>query len=165
MSFDNTGDRLEYVRYGAKWDQIQQNLSTIQDLMRSQGQWGGMHAVYNIYNATRICELREFAEQTGTTVLWQNLFQPDYLDPFLHGPIVAQEAIAEIERFYAMGIATPAEQIFFDRALHNYHAVTSAQDRIEQKFAQHIQDIETVYHPDSQGQFATLWPELASLCK
>jgi hypothetical protein len=133
--------------------------------MRSQGQWGGIHAVYNIYNATRICELREFAEQTGTTVLWQNLFQPDYLDPFLHGPTVAQGAIAEIERFYAMNIATPAEQIFFDQALTNYHSVTNAQDSIEQKFAQHIQDIETVYHPDFQGQFARLWPELASLCK
>ena len=131
--------------------------------MQSQGQGGGLHAVYNIYNATRICELREFAEQTGTTVLWQNLFQPDYLDPFLHGPRVAREAIAEIERFYAMGVATPAEKLFFDQALTNYRAVTQAQPGIENRFAQHIQQIETVYHPDSQGQFAALWPELATL--
>ena len=163
MSFDNTGDRLEYVRYGAHWDQIQQNLSTIKGLMQSQGQWGGIHAVYNIYNATRICELREFAEQTGTTVLWQNLFQPDYLDPFLHGPRVAQEAIAEIERFYAMGIATLVEKSFFDQALTNYQAVTQAQSGIEHKFAQHIHLIETQYHPTTQGQFARLWPELANL--
>jgi sulfatase maturation enzyme AslB (radical SAM superfamily) len=163
MSFDNTGDRLEYVRHGAKWDQIQQNLSTIRGLMQSQGQWGGIHAVYNIYNATRICELREFAEQTGTTVLWQNLFQPEYLDPFLHGPRVAQEAIAEIERFYAMGIATPVEKSFFDQALTNYHAVTQARDGIEQQFAQHIHAIETKYHPTTQGQFAQLWPELVTL--
>ena len=163
MSFDNTGDRLEYVRHGAKWDQIQRNLSTIKGLMKSQGQWGGIHAVYNIYNATRICELREFAEQTGTTVLWQNLFQPEYLDPFLHGPRVAQEAIAEIERFYAMGIATPVEKSFFDQALTNYHAVTQARDGIEQQFAQHIHAIETKYHPTTQGQFAQLWPELVTL--
>jgi uncharacterized Fe-S cluster-containing radical SAM superfamily enzyme len=163
MSFDNTGDRLEYVRHGAKWDQIQQNLSTIKGLMKSQGQWGGIHAVYNIYNATRICELREFAEQTGTTVLWQNLFQPEYLGPFLHGPRVALEAIAEIERFYAMNIATPAEKSFFDQALTNYHAVTQARNGIEHQFAQHIQRIETQYHPATQGQFARLWPELATL--
>ena len=163
MSFDNIGDRLEYVRYGAHWDQIQQNLYTINGLMQSQGQWGGIHAVYNIYNATRICELREFAEQTGNTVLWQNLFQPDYLDPFLHGPKVAQEAIAEIERFYAIGITTPAEKSFFDQALRNYHAVTQAQPGIEHRFAQHIQEIETQYHPATQGQFAQLWPELATL--
>jgi hypothetical protein len=163
MSFDNTGERLEYVRHGANWNQIQRNLSTIRGLMQSQGQWGGIHAVYNIYNATRICELREFAEQTGTTVLWQNLFQPDYLDPFLHGPGVAQEAIAEIERFYAMGIATPVEKSFFDQALNNYRAVTQARDGIEQQFAQHIHAIETKYHPTTQGQFARLWPELATL--
>jgi hypothetical protein len=165
MSFDNVGQRLEYVRYGAKWGQIQENLKTIKSLMKTQGHWGGIHAVYNIYNATRICELREFAEQTGTTVLWQNLFQPDYLDPFLHGPVVAKAAIAEIEKFYSMGIATPAEQAFFDQALRNYQAVETAHPGIEHEFATHIQEIENQYHPDSQGKFAILWPELEKLCR
>jgi hypothetical protein len=161
MSFDNTGEQLEYVRHGARWDQIKQNLSTIKGLMQSRGQWGGIHAVYNIYNATRICELREFAEQTGTTVLWQNLFQPDYLDPFLHGPEVAAEAVAEIERFYAMGIATAAERQFFDNAVIMYRAITEAKPGIKNKFKQHIQDNESVFHPDKAGEFARLWPELA----
>jgi radical SAM protein with 4Fe4S-binding SPASM domain len=165
MSFDNTGERFEYVRHGANWSVLQKNLAAIADLKRTQGHWGGIHAVYNIYNATRICELHKFAEQTGNTVLWQNLFQPEYLDPFLHGPVVAQEAIAEIERFYAMGIATPAERSFFDQALRNYQAVEKARPGIEYQFAQHIQAIENQYHPDSKGKFATLWPELASLCQ
>ena len=164
MSFDNIGPRLEYVRYGAGWDEIQRNLDLVKNLMTTQGHSGGIHAVYNIYNATRICELRKFAEQTGTTVLWQNLFQPDYLDPFLHGPTVAAEAIAEIERFYALGIATAAEQVFFDRALQSYRSVTQPQPTIEHRFATHIQEIENQYHPDTKGKFATLWPELASLC-
>jgi len=121
---------------------------------------GGIHAVYNIYNATRICEFRQFAEDAGTTVLWQNLFQPEYLDPFLHGPEVAAEAIAEIERFYAMGIATPAEKIFFNNSLNMYRSVTKAKDGIEEKFKQHILDNENVFHQDKLGQFETLWPEL-----
>jgi MoaA/NifB/PqqE/SkfB family radical SAM enzyme len=165
LSFDNIGERFEYVRHGANWVHLQQNLKTIKNLMQTQGHWGGIHAVYNIYNATHICELREFAEQTGTTVLWQNLFQPDYLDPFLHGPVVAAAAIAEIERFYAMGVATPAERVFFDQALRNYQAVTEDKPGIKHQFAKHIQDIENKYHLDSKGKFATLWPELASLCK
>jgi MoaA/NifB/PqqE/SkfB family radical SAM enzyme len=160
MSFDNIGPRLEYVRHGAEWAEIQRNLGLVKNLMTTQGHWGGIHAVYNIYNATRICELREFAEQTGTTVLWQNLFQPDYLDPFLHGPAVAQLAAAEIEKFYALGIATPAERMFFDNALSTYRAITQARPGIEQKFQQHIAEIETQYHPDQQGQFQQLWPEL-----
>jgi len=161
MSFDNTSKRLEYVRHGASWETIQNNLQIIKGLMQTQGHWGGIHAVYNIYNATRICELRQFAEDTGTTVLWQNLFQPDYLDPFLHGPEVAAEAVAEIERFYAMGIATAAERAFFDNAVIIYRAITEATPKIKNKFKQHIQDNETVFHPDKAGEFARLWPELA----
>ena len=165
MSFDNTGQRLEYVRHGASWSKIQHNLKLIKDLMKNQGHWGGIHAVYNIYNATRICELREFAEQTSTTVLWQNLFQPKYLDPFLHGPLVAAKAIAEIEQFYAMGIATPAEKVFFDNSLNMYRDIKQAHAGVEEKFKQHILDIETVFHPDQLGQFEQLWPELAHLCR
>jgi len=94
-------------------------------------------------------------------VLWQNLFQPEYLDPFLHGPRVAELAAQEIERFYTMNIATPAEHQFFDQALGNYNSVAQARGRIAQQFRQHIHDNETRYHPDTAGKFAQLWPEIA----
>lgn len=165
MSFDNIGDRLEYVRHGADWQQIQHNLRIIKNLMQTQGHWGGIHAVYNIYNATRVCELRQFAESEGVSVLWQNLFQPEYLDPLLHGPEVAQAAAAELEEFYSMNIATSVEKQFFDQALEKYRLVVSAKPGIERRFRQHITDNETVFHPDKAGQFAQLWPELKSLCK
>jgi radical SAM protein with 4Fe4S-binding SPASM domain len=162
MSFDNIGQRFEYVRYGGNWDMLTENLAKVKELF-ARGQWGGIHAVYNIYNATRITEFREWAAEQGVTVLWQNLFQPDYLDPFLHGPKVAAAAAAEIERFYATGLATPAERQFFDNALNTYRAVIQARPGIEAKFQQHITEIETQYHKDQAGQFATLWPELAHL--
>lgn len=165
MSFDNIGQRLEYVRHGANWAQIQENLKTIKGLMKTQGHWGGIHAVYNIYNATRICEFRQFVQDAETTVVWQNLFQPAHLDPFLHSPAVAAIAAQEIEKFYAMGIATPAEKQFFDQALSQYSVVTQAGDNIPEQFKQHIHDIETKFHPDTKGQFQLLWPELAHLCK
>jgi hypothetical protein len=163
MSFDNTGQQLEYVRHGASWDTIRQNLNTIKHLMTTQGHWGGIHAVYNIYNATRICELREFAQETNTSVLWQNLFQPRYLDPFLHGPMVAAAATTEIEKFYSLNIATPAEKTFFDNARSMYQNVTAAAPGIEQEFRDHIFLNENKYHTDKKGQFATLWPELQRL--
>lgn len=165
MSFDNIGERLEYVRYGADWQQVQQNLKTIKGLMQTQGHWGGIHAVYNIYNATRICEFRQFAHELGTTVLWQNLFQPEHLDPFLHGPAVAELAIAEIEQFYESGIATLQERQFFDQALQNYRRVIDASPGIENLFKQHIHDIENRYHVAHAGKFVQLWPELEYLCK
>ena len=162
MSFDNIGPRFEYVRYGGNWVMLQENLKIIQGLMQSQGQWGGVHAVYSIYNATRLVEFRQFVESAGATVLWQNLFQPEYLDPFLHGPKVAELAAAEIERFYALGIATPAEQQFFDQALNNYRGITQERAGTTRQFQQHIQHIETKYHPDVLGRFEQLWPEIQS---
>lgn len=162
MSFDNIGERFEYVRYGGKWDQVVNNLAVVKDLFK-QGHWGGIHAVYNIYNATRITEFRQFAAEQGVSVLWQNLFQPDYLDPFLHGREVAEPAAAEIERFYASGLATPADRGFLDQALRNYQAVTESRPDMARKLAKHIQEIETQYHKDQAGQFARLWPEFKGL--
>jgi MoaA/NifB/PqqE/SkfB family radical SAM enzyme len=160
MSFDNVGDRFEYVRHGGEWDLLKQNLSTVKNLMATQGQWGGIHAVYNIYNATRVCELREFAEEQGVSVLWQNLFQPEYLDPFLHGRQVADLAAAEIERFYSLGIAKENDRAFFDQALQTYNSRSEEHTPIEKKFKQHIVDNENKYHMDKRGKFAELWPEL-----
>jgi hypothetical protein len=163
MSFDNIDQRFEYVRHGASWPVLQENLKTIQQLMKSQGHWGGVHAVYNIYNATRLCEFRQFVESAGATVLWQNLFQPECLDPFLHGPAVAELAAQEIERFYSLNIATAAERQFFDQALSKYSSITVAQQDIAQQFKQHIHTNETEYHVDKAGEFQQLWPELATL--
>jgi hypothetical protein len=162
MSFDNVGDRFEYVRHGADWKLLQDNLQTVKYLMKNNSHWGGIHAVYNIYSATRLCEFRQFAEDTGTTVLWQNLFYPDYLDPFQHGPEVAELATQEIKRFNSMDmITTPAERQFLDRVLTKY-TQSQPNPEIQQKFCQHIHDNETVFHPDKAGEFARLWPELVT---
>jgi MoaA/NifB/PqqE/SkfB family radical SAM enzyme len=165
MSFDNIGERFEYVRYGGSWTMLQENLKIIKDLRGARGHWGGVHAVYNIYNATRLCEFRQFVEDTNNTVLWQNLFQPEYFDPFLHGAGVARLAAEEIRRFYSMNIATPAEQQFFNQALSKYESTVVAQPGIVERFKKHIDDIETQYHPDTAGQFQQLWPELTESIK
>jgi hypothetical protein len=165
MSFDNIGQRFEYVRHGGEWAVLEENIKIVKELMTTQGQWGGIHAVYNLYNATNFVELREFAESTKTSVLWQNLFQPEYLDPFLHGPEVARSAAQEIEKFYSLGIATDAERQFFDHALEKYRSIEQERSGISQQFKKHIQQNETQYHPDQAGNFEKLWPELAHLCK
>lgn len=168
MSFDNIGDRFEYVRYGSSWTTLQNNLATVKDLMKHNGHWGGIHAVYNIYNATRLVEFKQFAQDTNTSVLWQNLFQPTYLDPFLHGSTVAKLAAAEIETLQSKGLVGESERAFFDQALKNYQAKCNLPDtvsKIDFDFWRHITDIETKYHPDKAGEFLRLWPELEHLCK
>jgi sulfatase maturation enzyme AslB (radical SAM superfamily) len=163
MSFDNVGDQFEYVRYGGNWNLLKNNLAIVKDLMKHNDHWGGIHAVYNLYNATRICDLRQFAKEQGLSVLWQNLFQPDCLDPLLHGKEVAKIAAEEIKNFFASGIATEAEQVFFNNALEKYESVTESNVEMAKKFCQHTKNIENKYHTDQQGNFVKLWPELKPL--
>ena len=167
MSFDNVGERFEYVRYGGSWSMLQNNLARVKDLMKNNGHWGGIHAVYNIYNATRLRELKEFAQETDTTILWQNLFQPKHLDPFTHGAGVAELASAEIEYLYDNDLVTESERVFFDQALKTYAdrmEITKVSE-VDIAFWKHIYDIERRYHPDKLGEFVRLWPELEFLCK
>ena len=167
MSFDNVGERFEYVRYGGSWTMLQNNLAIVKDLMKNNGHWGGIHAVYNIYNATRLRELKEFARDTDTSILWQNLFQPKHLDPFLHGAGVAKLAADEIQYLYANNLVTESEQVFFDQALKTYNErldIVKVSD-VDIAFWKHIYNIEHRYHPDKAGEFVRLWPELDFLCK
>lgn len=167
MSFDNVGARFEYVRHGGSWETLQNNLAIVKDLMKNNGHWGGIHAVYNIYNATCLRELKEFAHDTSTTILWQNLFQPKYLDPFQHGGQVAQLSAQEIHYLYDNSLVTDSERVFFDQALKTYEQrfdLTKVSD-IDISFWRHIYKIEHQYHPDKAGEFVKLWPELAFLCK
>ena len=167
MSFDNVGERFEYVRYGASWAVLKNNISIVKELMTNNDHWGGIHAVYNIYNATRLHELKEFAKDTNTTILWQNLFQPRFLDPFSHGAELAKLASAAIEDLYDQNLVTEYEQVFFNHALETYAQrmdITDAAD-VDTAFRAHINDIENRYHPGTAGSFVRLWPELEFLCK
>lgn len=165
MSFDNVGSKFEYVRHGSDWQLMQENVGIVKKLMTNQGHWGGIHAVYNLYNATNFTELKQFAQDNALSVLWQNLFQPNYLDPFLHGVEVAYAAAAEIEKFYSLGLASDTDRQFFDSALAKYRSITYTDTNIAELFRKHIVEIETQYHPDQAGQFNRLWPELGHLCR
>jgi sulfatase maturation enzyme AslB (radical SAM superfamily) len=160
LSFDNIQQRFEYVRHGGTWPLLLKNLSLIQNLMSTQGHWGGIHAVYNIYNATRLVELTEFARNQGLTIHWQSLYQPEYLDPQRLGVKTVELAKAEIDNLLATTLCLETEREFFQQVQHTLH---NTQD-LAQEFGQHIEQIENQYHADQQGQFAKLWPELDYLC-
>jgi len=165
ISFENIQDRFEYVRYGANWNTMLHNLDLVQDLMRNNGHWGGIHAVYNLFNATRLCEIKQFAQERNLIVKWQNLSGPIVLDPRVYGSSVAELARIEIERMYDTCQVDESERQFFDTALIHFKMQKDPRLDALHKLSDFIMKLETVYHPDSQGQFATSWPELASLCK
>lgn len=161
ISFDNVGERFEYVRHGASWQLLCNNLALVRDLMRDRGHWGGIHAVYNIYNATRLVELTQFARQQELSIQWQSLYQPDFLDPTKLGTRTTRKAVHEIEKLLALDICMPNEDAFFRTVL---NSIESSDNTQQLAFAQHIHDMETRWHANCRGQFRALWPELAELC-
>ena len=158
LSFDNIGERFEYVRHGGSWNQLLNNLDLVQALMRDQGHWGGIHAVYNIYNATRLQEFTEFARDRGLTIQWQSLYQPECLDPARLGRAIHDLARKEITAVLNRDICLPNEREFFQSVL----AGTTLAEDLRPQLQQHILEIEHQYHPDQQGQFDRLWPELTA---
>lgn len=161
LSFDNIGQQFEYVRYGSAWQQLLDNLDRIQNLMRTQGHWGGIHAVYNVYNITKIVEFTQFARDRGLSIQWQSLYQPDCLDPARLGDRVLTLARDEINRLLSLDICLDNERTFFENVLQSL----TTRDSRQEEFKQHISDIETKYHKDKQDMFIALWPELEFLCK
>lgn len=161
VSFDNIGPRFEYVRHGAQWSLLQNNLAQVRDLIHHRGHWGGIHAVYNVYNATRLVEFTEFAREQQLAVHWQSLYQPDYLDPRRLGPELQNLARAEIQRLLSMNICTDSEREFFQQVL--AAPCPPVPVNFRPQLVQHIEAIETQWHPDCQGFFPQLWPELAWL--
>ena len=159
ISFDNLHSQFEYVRYGASWRQLETNIQQFKQLQQ-QGHWGGIHAVYNIYNCTRLVEFKQWAKQHDLTVVWQNLSTPHCLDPAKHGHQVKQLALNEIDRLFELELLTPQEQGFFTLVKTNLQQSDTDQ---RSEFARYTQQIESQFHPDTQGQFQQLWPELAFL--
>ena len=159
ISFDNTESRFEYVRHGASWRLLEHNLDIIQGLMQSHGHWGGIHAVYNIYNATRLQEFHAFARDRGLTIHWQSLYQPEYLDPARLGGDVMALSRTQIKMLLNSNICLDSERAFFETVL----AEQRHGDDLGYQLRQHIAEIENQYHKNTQGQFDRLWPELAQL--
>ena len=162
ISFDNVGDRFEYVRHGADWNLQLRNLDLVQDLMKNHGHWGGIHAVYNLYNATRLVEFKQFATERGLSIMWQALSGPKPLDPTVYGVEVAQLAAKEIQCLFDTCELTPEEQTLFQTSLAHYKSKRHANPNMLGQLKKFVEEIES-FHPDQRGKFAQLWPEISTL--
>lgn len=158
MSFDNIGKRFEYVRWGSTWEQINQNVTTVAHKINNSQHHGGIHAVYNIYNCTRLCELKQYALDKGVSILWQRI-NGDHLDPTIHNKKIKQLAMDELLKLKSNFALSESDLMFVHQQEQSLQ--TGIGDQTKQ-FIKHTNNIETKWHPDQKGQFAKLWPELAA---
>ena len=160
----NIGERVEYVRSGSKWATLDANVRTVSAWIKQGRHYGGIHSVYNIYNCTRLDELRDYADTVGLDILWQTLYQPDYLDPAMHSPEVkdlARNSVIAYQKKYKL---TNQEQGFFAEVLNRLDTIESDWQMNAARFREHIHLIETKYHKHDLDNFIRLWPEFKFLC-
>ena len=160
MSFDNVGSRFEYVRHGGLWQLLEHNVSRVTHAMKNQGHHGGIHAVYNLYNCTRLTELMQYARKAGVSILWQTLYQPDYLDPLKHNKTIRDLALEEIDKVQTTFNLNGQENWFFKNMRSNLENAIATDSDQTTALREHITEIENVFHPGQKGNFAKLWPEL-----
>lgn len=158
ISFDNTGKRFEYVRHGGSWAVIERNIKKIK---QCGGHSLGIHPLYNIYNATRLTELVDWAKDQAVAVHWQSLYHPEYLDPLQLGTEIKQLALAELRQVLSRPDLDHAQRNFLQETEARHSQANNT--ALIPKLITHIMEIESKYHPDSLGQFKQLWPELARL--
>jgi MoaA/NifB/PqqE/SkfB family radical SAM enzyme len=157
-SFDNIGTRFEYVRHGGHWDLICKNINLIKSTTSHEM---GIHAVYNLYNATRLTEFVDWAKQQGLTTQWQSLYDPVCLDPLRLGSTIKDLAIRELDVVLSRSDLTHGERGFLTTARNNYEHPHDPVPIAE--LMEHVDQIETCYHPDQKGGFLRLWPEFEPL--
>lgn len=157
MSFDNIGKRFEYVRWGSTWEQLDKNVTTVANKINNSQQHGGIHAVYNIYNCTQLCELKQYALGKGINILWQQV-SGDHFDPILHNAKVRKLAINEIQKYRNMFEISESDKNFLDSTENNLQHGTTDKSK---EFLEFTEKLENYWHPDQQGKFLELWPDIA----
>jgi len=158
VSFENIAQRFAYVRHGATWDVLQTNMKKI---LACPGHKIGVHALYNIYSATRLGEFTTWAKHEQVAIEWQRLFHPAHLDPFRISATVSDLCLSELDSVLARDDLSANERNFFQQ-VRNSNARGGPHDMLT-TFKDHIQQIEAHDHPDQQGKFGELWPEISSL--
>lgn len=159
LSFDNVGDRFEYVRQGASWATFTDNVKRLCDDFGSSHVT--FHPVYTIWNSTRLEEYYNYAGTNNFRVHWQLAlpkidefgFDTDSFIAFGHTQSIIKQAINEIDRIAVT-----------DPILDNIKQSLIADIEIpgqSKKFVEWTRKMEKFMPPTKT--FAELWPELNTL--
>lgn len=157
LSFDTVGDRFEYVRHGADWELLNNNIDKLINDFGSNHVT--FHPVYSIWNALNLEEFYDFARTKGNRLVnWQmalpkvdtDLGTDSFLVPG-HNPAVIEAAVNEINKL-DIPVLNSIKQTLLD---------TSAVGNRSKNFLAWTAKMEQFMPP--KNQFIELWPRLNTL--
>lgn len=162
ISFENIGDRFEYVRAGADWELLQHNIEVLKnDFGVNSVQF---HPVYGIWSATRLVEFYDFVDLHGVGVGWQmanpswGKYGCDYFSIFDHDPRIKELAIKQIDSIPNLFEREPSF-----KGIRENLSTDTFKPEASKEFLSWTARIEE-FMPPKVG-FADLWPELYEVMK
>jgi len=153
ISFENIGDRFEYVRHGASWDRLLQNICTLEDDFGHDRL--KIHGVYSIWSATCVTEFLEFVHKNKIPMTWTMAYSSAGISVFDHLPAVRELALREIER---IGGSTVYLDLSIFQQIKTSLETAPEVENAAANFLEWTHNNEQLMPP--AHTFAELWPEL-----
>lgn len=167
ISFENVGDEFEFVRHGAKWDQLYENIKRIR---YHPGHCVMLKPTYNLLSATNLTKLYEIANEFKVPVSWQTLIHPPQLCVNNFSKPVRDFCSNRIKEFLETDVWKEYLTINPHSFGHDFLSFIASEldaDRDESNpsdlvFRQWSKEYTIKYAPDVK-KFHELWPELDEL--
>jgi len=173
VSMENIGEQFEFVRHGADWNKMYNNLKTITKI---PGHFKLLHPTYNILSATNLIKLYTLIAELDLDVHWQGLINPAELDVFNFSPNVLDYCIQCIDELFNSDVFK--KHITATRFINNPEFLTDkdfltftrtelekkkqqSYNYIDKDFRVWITNYNLKYAADVKS-FEELWPELNS---
>lgn len=162
ISFETIGDRFEYVRHGAKWTNMLNNIDILKRATANKpGHNIGITGQFCVYNCLNLSEVFEaLRDYNLPDMRLSELTYPHILSVFSLPnhlmKIAADKAIKSIP------YATKPIQQFLQNQHDNLLAVPDRYVDIEELYTHH-RDQENKYWPNFELKFEKLWPEFKTL--
>lgn len=95
VSFETIGEKYEFVRHGAKWDQFLENIS----YLKEKNITIDVHPLYCLFSALKLTEFFDFIHETGIfdRIIWNMLINIADIDVLKAPKSIKEKAINEIE--------------------------------------------------------------------
>jgi len=162
ISFDNLGEKYNYTRHKADWNQFNENFQLIK---RDRNKVHPLvcFPVFSIYSIPTLKEYMQFAREHGCYVHWQPLSDPKNFNIFQFSKPVREYAQAKIKEVLDSDITLMGNQRnFFEQAYENLNNDPDTEQDVMFR-------IWTDNHEKNQRtdglKFSQVWPELDAIIK
>jgi len=163
LSFENVGERFEYVRKGGNWQQQIKNIEILKSIPAHKVTLLG---VYCVHSALNLRELYEFAHSADIDIHLQQLYNPTCLNILNFSKEIRQKAIDEIDAVLNLPYFNnfmEKNQIFLNTMRQMLIDKSDEQPTVHKEFCNWIDQFESMAKPHKT--FDELWPELNQLIR